>query len=1513
MTSKISRADYGTVFRSRERKIGLSCAAAILTLAFAATSASARPAVTFATEGHGAGQVSYPDGVAVDQSGGEPTSGDVYIAEANNRRVDVFNGKGEFQLAFGWGVRGSEPAQQLNELQACTIATACQAGIDGSEPGEFGSGGKLSVAVDNNPSSLSFHDMYVSEPGNHRVQEFTPAGAFVEMFGKEVDEGPHHPGNVCTAAYLAAGDVCGAGASGTEGKGEFDQGGIKAELPVAVDAAGDVWVGDDARLQEFTPEGVFVRELALPSKNLYEVDVQSLAVEGEPGEPFAPGGFYVSTAAVDETQRITPASGSFTLSFEGQTTPELHSTGEIVGALEKLSTVGKGNVVSVLTEPGFAYVGFVGALAETSLPPIAISAGSVTVEQGDKEQFGARGEVLKLGPGGEELGAPFDVGPSGHPQGLALAPTSKDLFVEDQEVPLLPGEANPNPQASVFEYGPTGAFLEGFGTGGILGQPRGNALAFGEAAQALYVVSCEASFAQIVFPAPPGPQFEEGKGSVLARPVGKTTATLNATINPEEAATTYHFEYITQAAYEKNVEEGKEPFTGAISTPTPEGSLPAEYAWRPVSVTLAGLTLETTYRFRAVASNPNVLAGPIVSEEAVFTTEPAVRIDSTYATEVSSTSASLGAELNPLGEAASYRFEYLTEAAYQKNIQEGSEPFAGASLLPGEGEAAIASGEADVGVSELAEGLSPATVYRYRVVARDALGPSAGADRTFTTQAAASATSGLLDGRAWELVSPPNAHGTALVAFGIGSGGGLIQAAEDGDALTYIALGPVGPETAGNRGSKSFNQLLAQRSSSSGIPFWSTRDIATPHEAVEGPKLGGGSEYEFFSPNLSAGLVEPEGATPLSPQASEKTPYLRDNNKCEPTATEAIPATCYTPLVTGKEGFANVLEGTEFGGKINGGQQTSYGVQFLAATPDLSHVVLHSEAQLTSAPYEPEHQRYVYEWSAGRLQPLDVLPVSEGGGGVSAIPLRLGTPKLETETVTFSSYHELSDDGSVFFDYRGHLYFNDLAAGESGESIRIDKVLPGSGLTEPTGGAEFLYASADGSRVLFSDPHQLTAATGGGIYECRIVQAESGLGCELSLTALSGTPAELVGGSEDATWLYFLNGGRLIVDHYGEGAWTTTDGPVIGGVPSPHGNPAYRVSPNGHFLAFMSAESLTGFDNTDAYTAELEVGTPTERHTIKPPYHDQEVFEYNALSNHLICASCDPTGARPAGIYDRGLIDEGEVTYTAPLVDRQELWQEHWLAGSIPGFTYVGDGSYGLALDQPRYLDDSGRLFFDSPVGLVPQDGNGVEDVYEYEPEGTGPESARCGPGSDSGVEVFKPAHAYEVGGVPGEEPAGCVGLISSGSSSEESAFLDASGKGPGGEEGEDVFFMTASRLVPADVDDALHIYDAHECSTAVPCPPPPGSVPPACTTAESCRAASPPQPGIYGPPPSATFSGEGNLAPAAPAAVVKPKPTKCKHGFAKKRVKEKELCVKVKSKRKAKAKKSAHTNRRAR
>ena len=116
------------------------------------------------------------------------------------------------------------------------------------------------------------------------------------------------------------------------------------------------------------------------------------------------------------------------------------------------------------------------------------------------------------------------------------------------------------------------------------------------------------------------------------------------------------------------------------------------------------------------------------------------------------------------------------------------------------------------------------------------------------------------------------------------------------------------------------------------------------------------------------------------------------------------------------------------------------------------------------------------------------------------------------------------------------------------------------------------------------------------------------------------------------------------------------------------------------------------------------------------------------------------------------------------------------------------------------------------------------------------------------------------------ESSGGCVAPVSSGTSNEESAFLDAS------ETGGDVFFLTAAKLASQDFDNQLDIYDARECTTSDPCFAHEPVAPPACDTGESCKPAQSPQPTLFGSPSSATFAGTGNVAQPTPRVTASPK-----------------------------------------
>jgi hypothetical protein len=97
----------------------------------------------------------------------------------------------------------------------------------------------------------------------------------------------------------------------------------------------------------------------------------------------------------------------------------------------------------------------------------------------------------------------------------------------------------------------------------------------------------------------------------------QTTATLHAEINPGGAPTTFHFEYLTDAAYQA----ASGSFAGA--TPTPESSsIGADNEGHAAEAAIEDLAPDTVYRYRVVATNSKAPAG-IVSQVRTFKTKGA--------------------------------------------------------------------------------------------------------------------------------------------------------------------------------------------------------------------------------------------------------------------------------------------------------------------------------------------------------------------------------------------------------------------------------------------------------------------------------------------------------------------------------------------------------------------------------------------------------------------------------------------------------------------------------------------------------------------------------------------------------------------------------------------------------------------------------------------------------------------------------------------------------------------------
>lgn len=464
----------------------------------------------------------------------------------------------------------------------------------------------------------------------------------------------------------------------------------------------------------------------------------------------------------------------------------------------------------------------------------------------------------------------------------------------------------------------------------------------------------------------------------------------------------------------------------------------------------------------------------------------------------------------------------------------------------------------------------------------------------------------------------------------------------------------------------------------------------------------------------------------------------------------------------------------------------SFEIAYVGASTDLSRTFFAANDALTAAnpPFAPAaldggaSKDNLYEWepASGQLRLVNVMP----GNATTEPGATFGT----------GSAHSISADGSRAFwsDEAGQLYVR--------EDAEVTREIPDPG--------EFLAAATDGSRVLLANGH---------LYD---LEAE----VTLDLTAGQGGFQGLVGQGNDLSQIYFVDtavldaapnsqGDVAVVGQNNLYAWSEgttrfvatlvaqdngsgTNSLATSWNAFPNARTA-QASPNGRYVAFLSTASLTGYDNV----GPCEETGSGEILSIPCP----EAFHYDSVTEELTCASCNPSGASPLG------------------------WTVLRRIAGAPPF-----------LTQPRYLTDSGRLYFDSRDSLSPSDTNdGVEDVYQFEAEGVG----SC------------------------EQAGGCTALISAGREGVDSNFLavDASG--------ENVFFTSRDRLVATDRDELIDLYVARENGGF---PEVPQVLPP-----ELPLQAPPFEPT----PASPTLNDPGN---------VKPKPPKrCKKG----QVKRKGKCVK--------------------
>jgi len=171
-----------------------------------------------------AGEIERPRGVAVAADGAS------YVVDSGNFRVDVFAADGSFLRAFGKDVNPGGG-------DVCTASSGCQIGLDEDAAGAMDDPHGVAIGPEGN--------VFVADRTNNRIDVFSPGGAFLRAFGKEVNPGG---GDVCTA-------VC------QGGDGLAVAGDMSEPRGIAIDSSGALFVADygNERIDVFSVDGAFIR------------------------------------------------------------------------------------------------------------------------------------------------------------------------------------------------------------------------------------------------------------------------------------------------------------------------------------------------------------------------------------------------------------------------------------------------------------------------------------------------------------------------------------------------------------------------------------------------------------------------------------------------------------------------------------------------------------------------------------------------------------------------------------------------------------------------------------------------------------------------------------------------------------------------------------------------------------------------------------------------------------------------------------------------------------------------------------------------------------------------------------------------------------------------------------------------------------------------------------------------------------------------------------------------------
>ena len=1346
-------------------------------------------------------------GLAIDQ-----VTGNVYAVSIKNNRVDVFSAKGAYEGSFGWNVNAATPEEKV---QFCTVVTGCKAGVTGAAAGQMNF---ANVPVNPAVSPVDGH-LYVPDSGNQRVVEFAPTlngakevtnASFVRAFGNDVIPTINEQQTVTLS-----------GATG----GSFTLS-FKSQT-TTMTGTGNVTSGSN-EITGFASSASFFAGLAISG----------------PGIP-------AGTTVTAINSGILTLSASATASASGATLttsiPYNASATVVQKALRALSTVGEsgsGNAIVTGSAGGPWTVELNGALAGVDQPQMTADGTGLTGASPSVAiatiQTGANGTntglevctvatTCKAGSNAGELtgvavdseGTIYTVANGSNPvqkynpaattvesfataqlTGSGASGASTDIAIDPHSDHVFVAKKVASQAFKVFEFTRSGGFVDSSpaGTGTSTGNTnlRLHGLAIGTNER--FYTSNDRQYVRILAP-PPAPTATIEPASNITT----TSVTVGGSVElPLPGAeggypTFYRFEYSSDGfTWSKFPAEEEIALGDGSGAGSPNGCPTGNPPKCNVSQTITGLQPNVSYAVRLTATTGTLASSPTIT----FVTKAAPpTISTTRAEPVSQTSATLTVFVNPNSQATSYHFEWGSSSTYDTRIPADFDPL-------------LASGSQPVKVTAQVSGLSPDSVYHFRLVASNASGSTEGPDQEFITLNSA----GLPDNRGFELVSPADkgrggeVGDIPIVDFQTGP-----QAADDGNAFA-VPLMNVSPATAGG-----FTRFLASRTDAG----WQNTQVSAP-SLIQPPRqffegTAPASKVLAFSSNLTCGVLA--SYNPLTAD----TPSFDIEHGIENLYRWNSDGS-YT-LLTNRVPANSSLAGEQI---TNVSSPNQLPFRTVAASSDCSRIYFESIFKYFNG------GTTIYEWHDGTLRDAGLRHDGTPAGGPVGFGAQINQPDQGLVGSNFGTagwHNAISEDGS-------RLYFNGTSdegpdTGTNAVFLREDN---GNSVTDVsqsttavhTLGARYEAASPDGSHVFFranygiastSSPGATNVPCGGAPSPTQIEK----LACDLygynadtkQLTDLSAdtNPADPIGAavqgvvavSKDGSHVYFAAMGQLVPGKgrtYAQNATVNPSANVYlasggqlkyvtnlamgdlagGGFASPLGAALIRSEPwsaaassDGEKLLFEAATNITGYQSGN---------------------NDQEAYLYSASTGNVVCVSCRPDGL--PSVHQSGFA-------IGPIVVQERR--------SASGYDF-----------RPRSMNEAGtRIFFHSRDVLAPGAVSGSENVYEWE----------------KGQIYF--LTTLEQNGL-----AGLSGLLGSSAS------------------GNDVFVGTSKKLVPQDIDLVGDVYDIRVDGGFPPPPTPPTPCSPAQDECQGTPAPQPPSRAIG----TGEFTGPGNPPTKHP----KPKKPHKKH-----------------------------------